>query len=124
MFYWFEPVLYLDPVAKFPETTEKPEFFIGFADNVGDVLKFKILKDNLSTVLHRSIVRSAADPMHRNKRVPFKPDTQKVLEKLDTIPGATIHNNKQPKQGSRSSSVDVSNGTRSKAGNMNQNIGD
>jgi hypothetical protein len=22
MFYWFEPVLYLDPVSKFPETTE------------------------------------------------------------------------------------------------------
>ena len=36
MFYWFEPVLYLDPVAKFPETTERPGYFVGFADNVGD----------------------------------------------------------------------------------------
>jgi hypothetical protein len=54
MFYWFEPVLYLDPVAKFPETTKKgkPGFFVGFADNVGDFLKFKLLKDDLSTVLH------------------------------------------------------------------------
>ena len=43
MFYWFEPVLYLDPVAKFPETTERPGYFVGFADNVGDALKFKIL---------------------------------------------------------------------------------
>jgi hypothetical protein len=91
MFYWFESVLYLDPVARFPETTEKdkPGFFVGFADNVGDALTFKILKNDLSTVSHRSVVRSAADPIHRNKRVTFKPDTQEVLEKLDTIPGAT-----------------------------------
>jgi hypothetical protein len=34
MLYWFEPILYLDPAAKFPETTEKPWFFVGFADNV------------------------------------------------------------------------------------------
>jgi hypothetical protein len=88
-----EPVLYLDPVSKFPETTEKekPGFFVGFADNVGDALTFKILKNNLNAVLHRSVVRSATDPTHRNKRVTFKPDTQEVLEKLDTIPGATIH---------------------------------
>ena len=44
MFYWFEPVLYLDPVSKFPETTERPGCFVGFADNVGDALTFKTLK--------------------------------------------------------------------------------
>jgi hypothetical protein len=46
MFYWFEPVLYLDPVSKFPfpETTERPGYFVGFTDNVGDTLTFKILK--------------------------------------------------------------------------------
>jgi hypothetical protein len=124
MFYWFEPVLYLDPVARFPETTEKPGFFVGFADNVGDVLKNKILKNDLSGILHRSVFRSAADPMHRNKRVTFKPDTQETLEKLDTIPGATIHRDNQPKQRSRKPNDDVSNRTRSKAGNTNQNIGD
>jgi hypothetical protein len=44
IFYWFEPVLYLDPVSKFPdpETTESPGYFVGFADNVGDALTFKI----------------------------------------------------------------------------------
>ena len=51
MFYWFEPVLYLDPVSKFPETTEKPGYFVGFADNVGDAMTFKILKNDLNTVL-------------------------------------------------------------------------
>jgi hypothetical protein len=61
MLYWFEPVLYLDPVSKFPETTERPGYFVGFADNLGDALKFKILENDLMTVLHRSVVRSAAD---------------------------------------------------------------
>ena len=55
MLYWFEPV------SKFPETTKKPGLFVGFADNVGDVLTLKILKNDLTTVLHRSFVRSAAD---------------------------------------------------------------
>jgi hypothetical protein len=46
MFYWFEPVLYLDPVSKFqsPETTERPGYFVGFANNLEDVLTFKILR--------------------------------------------------------------------------------
>jgi hypothetical protein len=52
MFYWFEPVLYLDPVSEFPETTKNPWYFVDFADNVEDALKFKILKNDLTTVLH------------------------------------------------------------------------
>jgi hypothetical protein len=28
MFYWFEPILYLDPVSKFPEITERPGYFV------------------------------------------------------------------------------------------------
>jgi hypothetical protein len=56
MIYWFEPVMYLDPVSKFPETTKKPGYFLSFADIVGDVLAFKILKNDLTTVLHRSVV--------------------------------------------------------------------
>jgi hypothetical protein len=75
-------------------------------------------------VLHTSFVRPAADPTHRNKRVTFKPDTQEVLEKLDTISGVATHRDSQPKQRSRKSNDDVSNRTRSKAGNIDQNIGD
>jgi hypothetical protein len=71
MFYWFEPVLYLDPISKFPETIKGPGYFVGFADNVGDALTFKILKNDLVTVLNRSVVRSAADGSHRNRRVSF-----------------------------------------------------
>jgi hypothetical protein len=72
MFYWFEPVLYLDPVSKFPETTKRPGHIVGFADNVADKFTFKILKNDLSTVLHRSVVRSAADANHRNTIFSFR----------------------------------------------------
>jgi hypothetical protein len=70
MFYWFEPALYLDPVSKFqfPETTERPGYFVGFADNEGDALTFKILKNDFVTVSHRSVVRSAADASHQDKK--------------------------------------------------------
>jgi hypothetical protein len=61
MFYWFEPVLYLDPVSKFPETTEMPGYFVGRANDFGDALKFKTLKNDLTTVLHRSVVQCAAN---------------------------------------------------------------
>jgi hypothetical protein len=37
--------------------------------NVEDALIFKILKNDLVTVLHRSVVRSTAVAIHRNKRV-------------------------------------------------------
>jgi hypothetical protein len=44
-----EPVLYLDPISKFPETTKRPGYFVGIENNVGDTLTFKILK-NLDTL--------------------------------------------------------------------------
>jgi hypothetical protein len=92
MFYWFEPVLYLDTVSKFqyPETKERPGYFVGFADNVGDALTFKILKNDDVTVLHGSVVRSAADASHRNRRVSFKSDVQESLKVLDTKPSLTF----------------------------------
>jgi hypothetical protein len=92
MFYWFEPVLYLDPVSTFQysETTERPGYFVGFADNVGDALTFKILKNELITVLHRSVVRSAADASHRNRRVSFKSDVNESFKLLDTKPSLSI----------------------------------
>jgi hypothetical protein len=84
MFNWFELVLYLDPVSKFPETAYRPGYFVGFADNVGDALTFQILENDLITVLHRSVVRSAADASNWNRRVSFKSDVQESLQLLDT----------------------------------------
>jgi hypothetical protein len=60
MFYWFEYVMYLGTISKFSENIKRPGYFVGFADNVGDALTFKILENDLVTVLHRSVVRSAA----------------------------------------------------------------
>ena len=122
MFYWFEPVLYLDPVSKFPETTERPGHFVGFADNVGDKLTFKILKNDLCTVLHRSVVRSAADANHRNKRVSFKPDVQEMINKLDVMP-CNLPGNSHSKQKTRKQNDDVASRTRSKTGHLEQNVG-
>jgi hypothetical protein len=59
------------------------EYFVGFADNLGDALTFNILKNELVTVLQRSVVRSAADASHRNRRVSFKSEVQESLKLLD-----------------------------------------
>jgi hypothetical protein len=124
MFYWFEPVLYLDPVSKFPETTERPGYFVGFADNVRDALTFKILKNYLVTVLHRSVVRSAADSSHRNRRVSFKSDVQESHKVLDTKPILSfVWKDSHHKHKSRRTNNDVSNRTRSKADYTDQHIG-
>jgi hypothetical protein len=118
MFYWFEPILYLNSVSKFqyPETTERSGYFVGFANNQGDALTFKILKNDLVTGLHRSVVSSVADASHRDRRVSFKPDLQESLKLLDTKPSLTFvwkdsHHNRK----SRKTNNDVSNRTRSKA---------
>jgi hypothetical protein len=122
MFYWFEPVLYLDPVSKFPEITERPGYFVGFADNVGDAFTFKILKNDLVTVLHKSVVRSAADTSHRNRRVSFNSDVQESLKLLDTKP-SFVWKDSHHKHKSRRTNNDVSNRTRSKADYTDQHIG-
>jgi hypothetical protein len=67
MFYWFEPALYLDPVSKFPETKKRHGYFVGFADNVGDVLKFKILKNNQVAILHKMWFDQQLMPIIGNK---------------------------------------------------------
>jgi hypothetical protein len=116
MFYWFEPVLYSDLVSIFPETTERPGYFVEFADTVGDALTFKILKNDLVTVLHRSVVRSAADTSHRNRRVSFKLDVQESLKLLDIKPNLSfVWKDSHHKHKSRRTNNDVSNRTRSKA---------
>jgi hypothetical protein len=63
----------LDTTAKyyFPETTERPGYFVGFVDIIGDNLIFKILNGDLVTFLHRRVVISTADVSHLNKRISF-----------------------------------------------------
>jgi hypothetical protein len=49
----------LDPVSKFPETTGRPEYFVGFTFGITDALTFKILKSDLATSLKWNVVKSA-----------------------------------------------------------------
>ena len=99
-----------------------PGYFVGFADNIGDTLTFKDFKDDLTAVLHRSVVRSTADASHRNKRLTFKPDIQEQINKLDTKPGVTSKNN-PPNSKTRIINDDFSTRTRSKAKQLHQNVG-
>jgi hypothetical protein len=113
----------LDPVSKFLEITEIPGYFVGFADNVGDALTFNILKKDLITVLHRSLVRLAADVNHQNKkRVSFKSYAQESLKLLDNKPSFVWKHNYH-KNTSIKTNKDASNRTRSKADYTDQNIG-
>jgi hypothetical protein len=122
MFYWLEPVLCLDPASNFPATTERPGYFVGFADNVVDALTFKILKNYLVTVLQRSVVRSAADASHRNRRVSFKSDVKESFKLLDYKPSFVLRDIHH-KYESRNTNNDVSNRTRSKADYTDEHIG-
>jgi hypothetical protein len=114
----------LDSVSKFqfPETTERPGYFVEFADNVGNVLTFKILKNDLVTVSHRIVVRSAADASHRNRRVSCKSDVQESLKSSGTKP-SFVRKDSHHKHKSRKTDNDVSKRTRSKADYTDQHIG-
>jgi hypothetical protein len=65
-------------------------YFVGFADNLGDELIFKILKNYLITVLHRSVVSSESGDSHRNKRVSFRSDVKDSLKSSDNKPSLSF----------------------------------
>jgi hypothetical protein len=126
IFYWFEPLLFLDPVSTFLflETTERHGYFVGFADNLGEALTFKILTNVFITVLYRSVVRSTAYANHWNKRVSFKSDVQESLKLLETKPSVTFFwKDSHHKHKSRKTNNGVSIRTRSKADYKDQHIG-
>jgi hypothetical protein len=90
---------------------------VGFVYNVRDVLKSKILKNDL-IACYLGMLLGQQGLGHRNKRFRFKSDIQESREKLDTIPGTLKHNDNQPKQRSRNPD-EVSNRTRSNTGSQN-----
>ena len=73
--YWlYEPGLYLDSDETFPSSKEKPGWWVGVANNVGDAMTFKILTEDTHKVVHRSVICPAKDDCFKNKRVRFEPD--------------------------------------------------
>ena len=90
---FYEPVLYLDSDETFPSSKEKPGWWVGVANNVGDTMTFKILTEDSHKVVHRSVIRPAKDDRFKNKRVRFdpKPDPDPTDEDDDTDePGLTF----------------------------------
>ena len=72
--WWYETRIAVTDVTEM-------NWFVGFADNVGDAMTFKILvTEGKPQILHRSVVRSARDP----KRVDFGPIVNADLDKLDS----------------------------------------
>jgi hypothetical protein len=70
-----------------------------------------------------SVIRSAADANHRNKRVSFKSDVQESLRLLDTSPSLTFAwKDSHHEYKSRKINNDVSNRTRSKSDYTDQHI--
>ena len=56
-----QPVCYLDVDAKFPSSKEQPGYWVGMADNVGDMLTYKIHDAVTNCLVCKSIVRPADD---------------------------------------------------------------
>ena len=77
-FEWYEPVLYHDRDASFPNSKEKFGRFVGVAEHVGDALTFKILTDDTQQIIHRSVVRSARDAANPNLRSTLSPSGGEV----------------------------------------------
>ena len=84
-----------------------------FAHNVGDVMTFKILNNDLNTVLHRIMVRSAADTNHWNYRASFKSDVQDSIRKLGKKPSVDLRKSNSKDKSKRLKQL-VSARTRSK----------
>ena len=69
LFRFWEPVYYKVDDSSFPsESTEKLGRFVGIAEHVGHALTFKVLTDDTLKIIHRSNIRSAADPTSENLR--------------------------------------------------------
>jgi hypothetical protein len=66
-FSFYELVYYLVDETTFPsKSKELRGQWVGVSENVGHFMTYKILRDNTRRIIHRSNVRSAADPNARN----------------------------------------------------------
>ena len=71
-FRWWEPIYYYDDDGGYPsQSREKRGRWVGVAENVGDVLTYRILTEDTQQVINRSVVKSALDPNNINYRAEF-----------------------------------------------------
>ena len=86
-FTFWEPVYYSIDNHSFPsESQEKLGHFVGFAENIGHLLTFKVLTDDTQKVIYRSKIRSALKPDSKNRRLdPFVGEEEHKEHPLKTI---------------------------------------
>ena len=68
MFDFYQPVHFMDPSVPFPANKERTGRFVGFAQDIGDRLCYKIYLPESDNVLSRSTVRPATDGSRLNLR--------------------------------------------------------
>jgi hypothetical protein len=62
-FHWWEKIYYKIDDADFPsDSLEKRGRFVGISEHCGHVMTYKILTNDTKIVIHRSNVRSTANP--------------------------------------------------------------
>jgi hypothetical protein len=80
----YKPVYYLVDETTFPsKSKELRGRWVGVSENVGHFMTYKILTDDTHQIIHRSNIRSAADPNARNLRLdPLNDEPLEVIWSL------------------------------------------
>jgi hypothetical protein len=92
-FSFYEPVYYLVDETTFPsESKELCGRWVGVSENVGHFMTYKILTDDTRWIIHRSNIRSAADPNARNLHLdPLNDEPPEVIRSLRKASPASDH---------------------------------
>jgi hypothetical protein len=92
-FSFYELVYYLVDETTFPsESKELRGRWVGVSENVGHFMTYKILTDDTRRIIHRSNIRSAADPNVRNLRLDLLNDEPpEVIRSLRKASPASDH---------------------------------
>jgi hypothetical protein len=92
-FLFYEPVYYLVDETTFPsKSKELHGQWVGVRENVGHFMTYKILTDNTHRIIHRSNIRSVADPNSRNLRLdPRNDEPPEVIWSLRKASPASDH---------------------------------
>jgi hypothetical protein len=92
-FSFYEPVYYLVDETTFPsKSKELRGRWVGVSENVGHFMTYKILTDDTRRIIHRSNIRSAADPHARNLHLdPLNDEPPEVIWSLRKASPASDH---------------------------------
>jgi hypothetical protein len=92
-FSFYEPVFYLVDETTFPPICKDLcRQWVGVSENVGHFMTYKILMDDTRRIIHRSNIRSAADPHARNLRLdPLGDKLPEVIRSLRKASPALDH---------------------------------